>query len=89
MIIIKYEYLLERGRAISVTSETEKPERDINIQHDFHNEALPFSIMHSAYQTSELMVRKQLSLKNISYLFKIFFFSEYHRSKPNYVKIKS
>lgn len=48
-------YNIVKGRATSVTSETEKPERDINIQHDFHNEALPFSIMHSAYQTSELM----------------------------------
>ncbi|XP_076630997.1 fas-binding factor 1 twitchy isoform X2 [Colletes latitarsis] len=42
---------------ISVSCETEKPERDINVPHNFQNGVLPFSVMHSTSKiTSELMI---------------------------------
>ncbi|XP_076178787.1 fas-binding factor 1 twitchy isoform X2 [Ptiloglossa arizonensis] len=45
-----------QGRMISVSCETEKPERDLNVPHNFQTEILPFSVMHSTSQiTSELM----------------------------------
>ena len=47
---------LQRERTISLTCETEKPERDVNIPRDFRNEILPFPIMHSTSQiTPELI----------------------------------
>ncbi|XP_043256282.1 centrosomal protein of 83 kDa isoform X2 [Colletes gigas] len=42
---------------ISASCETEKPERDINVPHNFHSGVLPFSVMHSTSKiTSELMI---------------------------------
>ncbi|XP_076245959.1 fas-binding factor 1 twitchy [Calliopsis andreniformis] len=54
--VVNEQYNITKGRTISLMCETEKPERDINIPHNFHSQTLPFSIMHSSSQTtSELM----------------------------------
>lgn len=66
MLILKHGCLFQRGRMISVSCETEKPERDLNVPHNFQTEILPFSVMHSTSQiTSELMVRKHFFFQNI------------------------
>ncbi|XP_076652658.1 fas-binding factor 1 twitchy [Halictus rubicundus] len=50
------QYNILKGQMISVSCETEKPERDTNVSHSFSHEMLPFSVIPSTSQiTSELM----------------------------------
>ena len=44
------QYNVAKERTMSLTCETEKPERDMNIPRHFRNEILPFPIMHSTSQ---------------------------------------
>ncbi|XP_076220732.1 fas-binding factor 1 twitchy isoform X2 [Nomia melanderi] len=54
--IVSEQYNVSKGQMISVSCETEKPERDINVSRNVYNKILPLSVMHSSSQvTSELM----------------------------------
>ncbi|XP_076297978.1 fas-binding factor 1 twitchy isoform X2 [Lasioglossum baleicum] len=50
------QYNVFKGQMISLSCESEKPERDTNVSHSFSHEMLPFSVIPSTSQiTSELM----------------------------------
>ncbi|XP_076382404.1 fas-binding factor 1 twitchy isoform X2 [Megalopta genalis] len=68
--IASEQYNIIKGQMISVSCETEKPERDTNVSHSFNNELLPSSVVPSTSQiTTELMkiVDPHLTMLKLSF----------------------